>query len=155
MKIKFLPVLAMLSVMVLFSCEKNPQKEAQKTADVENKKADQQEDQASKNLSKGVDHANQAVEHRTMAELNEAFASVDLPEFDNMAASEMAKKIGNDAKAFINSDNYQETGKYVDQINADLQELADKVSKGSITEAEADQITTYANNLASAVGLQL
>ncbi len=155
MKIKFLPVLALLSVMVLFSCEKNPQKEQEKIAKSENKKADQQEDQASKDLSKGVDHANQAVEHRTMAELMSAMAAVDVPQFDNMTASELAKKIGNHATAFVKSENYQETGKYVDEINGDLQELADKVSKGSITEAEANQITTYANNLASAVGLQL
>ncbi len=155
MKIKFLPVLALLSLAVLFSCEKDPQKNAQQTADKENKMADKEEKAAEKDLSAGMEHVDNALEHRTMAQLNEAMAAVEVPAFDNNVASELAKKIGNHGKEFVNSENYQEGGKYADNIRNDLKELADKVSKGSITQAEADQITTYAQNLASAVGLDV
>ncbi len=155
MKIKLLPILALLSVLVIFSCEKNPAKEAEKKAKQENRKADMQEDKAEDKLSSGVDHANKAVEHRTKAALNEAISGVPVPSFDNVVAQEFVKKVGNDISAFVNSENYEEGGKYADMINKDIESMQEKLAKGSITEAEAGEITTYAQNLAAAVGIEL
>ncbi len=155
MKIKFLPLVAFLALAVLFSCEKSPSKEAQKIADKETKMAEQEEAKSEQNLSKGVDHAEKAVEHRTKAQLMEAMAAVPEPTFENNTASEMAKKVGNDAREFVNSENYQEGGKYADKINEDINEILKKVEKGSISEDEASQIETYARDLAKAVGLTL
>lgn len=155
MKIKLLSFTVLMAALVLFSCQGNPQKKAEREANKEAQAAENQENMAESNLDKGVEHAAKAAGHRTMEELNTALKSVAVPTFDNSAATELAKKIGNHGVDFVNSDSNQEMGKYADMINADLAELATKVQNGKITADEASKITSYANNLAQAVGLDL
>ena len=141
---------------MLFSCQKNPQEHAEKIAEQEGQKADKQADKAETDIDKGMEHAEKAVEHATKEEMNKALAAVPVPAFkDRVIPTEMAKKIGNHAIEFANSNDFSNAGKYADKIKADLEEVNKEVANGKFTEEEGKQITEYAQKLAKAVGLTL
>lgn len=156
MKIKLYSIVMAMGIAMLFSCEKNPQKHAENVAEHEGNQADRQADKAETHLDKGLDHASQAIEHATMEEMNKAIAAIPVPTFENrIGPTEMAKKIGNHAIEFANSDDFSNAGKYADKIKKDLDDMNKKVADGTYTEDEAKQITDYANQLATAIGLTL
>lgn len=155
MKKNLLFLCTLLSLFVIISCQRDPQKHAADIAEKEETKADMNADMAESQFDKGAEHVEKAVEHATMEELNSAMAAVPVPTLSNVTANELVKKIGNQAVEYVNSNNFKEAGKYADKINASLNEVTEKTKKGSITADDDKQIREYASSLASAVGLQL
>ncbi len=155
MKLKFLPLIAIFSLALVFSCQKNPQKRAEEKAKQEAQKAESRAEKAESHMDKSVENAAKALDHATMQELNAAIANVEVPKFDNLAASELVKKFGNHALDYVNSKTNEQAGKFVDAMNGDIASLAKKVTDGSISQEDATTIKNYAVNLAKALGVEL
>ena len=156
MKIKLFSIVLAAGMTMLFSCQKNPQEKAEKIAEQEGQEAVQQVEKAESNIDKGMEHVDKAAVHATKEEMKKAIAAVPVPTFkDRIIPTEMAKKIGNHAIEFANSNDFSNAGKYADKIKADLEEVNKNVASGKFTQEEGKQIVEYAQNLAKAIGLTL
>ncbi len=149
-----IPFLVMLFAVV--ACQQDPQKKAGKIADDLENKAEHAADKAKEAYDETVDKASEAISNKTMAELNQALASVEVPEFsDNVQASELVKKIGNDGIDYVNAKSAEEAGKYVDQMRENFGKIDQLQADGKITASQADQIRSYAEKLADAVSVNI
>ncbi|MFV0566409.1 MAG: hypothetical protein ACK5NB_11325 [Flavobacteriaceae bacterium] len=152
MKTKTLPIMMLLSLSFVLSCKENPQKRAEQKAQTEYQKAEKHANSAEEHFEKSTNEAAQALEHAAMEERNAAIASVVVPEFNNLEANTLVKKIGNHAIGFTNAKTTKEADKFSNKINEDLTRLSSKIEKGRISKADGTQIKTYAIRLAAAVG---
>lgn len=155
MKIKKLHVFALVGVLTLASCQKDPQKSAQREADHQQKMADNAVENSASAADASVANAESAVAHQTAADVNQAIANVPVPKFEKLAANEMAKKIGNHINEFVNANNLQETGKFADKLSADKAELEKQVSKNVISKEDGAAIEAYVGEIAKAVGVTI
>lgn len=156
MKNRLLSLFVAAGLFMAFSCKQDPQKHAEAEAQKEQREADKHADQVDEHMESTADHANQALEHQTREQLNSAIAGVPVPKLtEGTGANDLVKDIGNHAVEFINSENYQQAGKFIDQMQSDLAKLQKKESNGSISAEDAQQIKDYANALANSIGVTL
>ncbi len=153
MKTKNLILTVLMGVFVMFSCQKDPQREAEKAAKKEQRQADRQQEMVDDNYGNVEKHSEKALKYQTQADISKAIASVNVPDFDNVNASEFVKKVGNHITALTKSENYENAGKYIDALNADVEQLQRDVENGSLSANDAERIGIYVENLADALGI--
>ncbi len=141
--------------ILLFSCQQDPQKNAENKADRYSDLAQSEAAAAQSDLEQAQDNANSAVIHATQAEMNEALSKVEVPQFDSKIAEEEAKKLANHGIEYVNANDHKQADKYSEKMDKDIQRVNSLQEKGTISESDGDKIRNYAQSLAAAIQLNI
>jgi len=153
MKLK--KVLIAVAFLALFSCTKNPQKNAQHKADQHENAAVRDANSAEKHAVKAVDREISSVKNEIMSNANEAMAQVQVPKFKNIVANEQVKKIGNDVVGYVNANDNRKADHYQKLIGRHIESVKKAVKNKLISADDASKINDYAQKLAGTVGLKI
>ncbi len=149
-----IPLFVILFAVV--ACQQDPQKKAGKVAEDLEKQAEKAAEEAKDAYDETVGKAGEAFSKSVQAELNSAMSEVTVPTFeDNIQASELVKKIGNDGVSYVNAKSAEEAGRQVDKLREDFAKIDKLEADGKITKGQAETIRSYAQNLADAVSVQI
>ncbi len=144
-----------LAALVLYSCQGDPQKKAEKNAEHYSDVAHSEAAAAQSELEQSQENANSAVIHATQAEMNKALSEVEVPVLESNRAEEIAKKIANDGIDYVNANDYKQASKYSKRFNESLEKLNTLESKGTINKSDADKVRNYVLNLAKAISIEV